>query len=131
MTTSAELLLDGFGRVRDAVHHVVDGLSADDLAYRVDPEANSIGWLVWHLTRVQDDHIADAAGIDQVWMAEGWVERFGLPFEAGEIGYAQSSEEVGQVRVASPELLTGYYDAVHQQTLDFVGKLTDAALAQI
>ena len=130
-TTSAELLLDGFGRVREAVHEVVDSLSADDLAYRVDPDANSIAWLVWHLTRVQDDHIADAAGIDQVWTAKGWVDRFALPFPASAHGYGQSSEEVGQVRVSSPELLTGYYDGVHQQTLDFVGKLTDAGLARI
>jgi uncharacterized damage-inducible protein DinB len=130
-TTSAELLLDGFERVREAVHEVVDSLSADDLAYRVDPDANSIGWLVWHLTRVQDDHIADAAGIEQVWLAKGWVDRFGLPFKPTEHGYGQSSEDVGQVRVASHELLTGYYDEVHQQTLDFVGKLTDAGLARV
>jgi uncharacterized damage-inducible protein DinB len=130
-TTSAELLLDGFGRVREIVHEVVDSLSADDLAYRVDPDANTIGWLVWHLTRVQDDHIADAAGIDQVWTTKGWMQRFGLPFEPSEHGYGQSSEEVGQVRVSSHELLTGYYDAVHQQTLDFVEDVTDAALARV
>jgi uncharacterized damage-inducible protein DinB len=130
-TMSAELLLDGFNRVHDAVHQVVDSLSADDLAYRVDPEANSIGWLVWHLTRVQDDHIADAAGIDQVWMTKGWLERFGLPFEPSDHGYGHSSEQVGQVRVASPELLTGYYDAVHQQTTDFVETLTDDELARV
>jgi hypothetical protein len=80
---------------------------------------------------VQDDHIADAAGIDQVWTTKGWVERFGLPFSPSEHGYGQSSEEVAQVRVASPELLTGYYDAVHQQTLGFVEKLTDAGLARV
>jgi uncharacterized damage-inducible protein DinB len=130
-TTSAELLLDGFGRVRETVHEVVDSLSADDLVFRVDPEANTIGWLVWHLTRVQDDHIADAAGIDQAWTAKGWVDRFALPFETSAHGYGQSSEEVSQVRVASPELLTGYYDAVHQQTLDFVEKLTDADLGRV
>ena len=121
-TTSAELLLDGFERVRDVVHQAVDGLSADELAYRVDPEANSIGWLVWHLTRVQDDHVADAAGIEQVWTTKGWADRFGLPFKPTEIGYGQSSDEVGAAQVASHELLTGYYDAVHQQTVDFVGE---------
>jgi hypothetical protein len=130
-TTSAELLLDGFGRVHDAVHEVVDSLSADDLTYRVDPDANTIAWLIWHLTRVQDDHIAEAAGIEQVWTAKGWMERFGLPFKPSEHGYGHSTEEVGQVRVSSPELLTGYYDAVHQQTVDFVAKITDEDLARI
>jgi uncharacterized damage-inducible protein DinB len=130
-TTSAELLLDGFGRVREAVHEVVEGLSADDLAYRVDPQANSIGWLVWHLTRVQDDHVADVAETDQVWTANGWADRFGLPFPPSEHGYGHSSEEVGQVRVASPDLLTGYYDEVHEQTVAFVEKVTDEGLARV
>ena len=62
MTGASDLLIDAFGRVREVVHEVVDGLSAHDLAYRVDPQANSIAWLVWHLTRIQDDHVADAAG---------------------------------------------------------------------
>jgi hypothetical protein len=128
---SAELLLDGFGRVREVVSDVVDGLSAQDLAYRVDPEANTIGWLIWHLTRVQDDHIASAAEIDQVWTTQGWYERFGLPFEPAEHGYGHSPEQVGQVQVESPDLLTGYYDAVHQQTVAFVEKLTDAGLARV
>jgi uncharacterized damage-inducible protein DinB len=131
MATTSELLLDGFGRVRDAVHEAVEGLSADDLAYRVDPDANSIGWLVWHLTRVQDDHIADVAGVDQVWTAKGWVDRFGLPFQPSEHGYGHSSEQVGQVRVASPELLTGYFDEVHEQTVAFVETVTDKSLARV
>ena len=58
--TSAELLVDAFGRIREVVHRVIDGLSPEQLAFRVDPEANSIAWLVWHLTRIQDDHLADA-----------------------------------------------------------------------
>ena len=60
--TSAELLVDAFGRIREVVHQVVDGLTPEQLAFRVGPEANSIAWLVWHLTRIQDDHLADAAG---------------------------------------------------------------------
>jgi hypothetical protein len=34
--TSAELLADAFGRVRRVVHQAVDGLTADQLASRVD-----------------------------------------------------------------------------------------------
>src|SRR5690606_12890084 len=63
----AELLVDAFGRIRETVHGVVDGLTPTQLTYRVDDDANSIAWLVWHLTRIQDDHVADAAGVPQVW----------------------------------------------------------------
>jgi hypothetical protein len=128
--TSAELLLDAFGRIRQVVHRVVGGLTPDQLAFRVDPEANSIAWLVWHLTRIQDDHVAGVAQAEQVWTSQGWVERFGLPFDPRDTGYGHQAGEVAAVRAAG-ELLVGYFDAVHQQTTRYVGQLTDADLARI
>lgn len=128
---SSALLADGFGRIREIVHRAVDGLTADQLAYRVDPEANSIGWLVWHLTRIQDDHIADAAQSDQVWLVDGWQQRFRLPIDPLATGYAHSSEEVAAVRVESSELLTGYHDAAYQRSLDYVRGLTDDDLDRV
>jgi uncharacterized damage-inducible protein DinB len=117
-----DLLIDGFTRLRDYVHEAVEGLSEEELAHRVDPGANSIAWLVWHLLRVQDDHVAEVAGHEQAWTAEGWVERFGLPLAAGATGYGQSAEDAGKVR-ASVELLAGYADAVVAQTLDYLAKV--------
>ncbi len=81
--SSRDLLMDAFERIRDAVHPAVNGLSAEDLAFRLDAETNSIAWLVWHLTRIQDDHVAELAGRPQVWTENGWVTRFGLPLDSG------------------------------------------------
>ena len=131
MATTAQLLIDGFTRISDSVHRAVDGLDAEQLAFRVDREANSIGWLVWHLSRVQDDHVAEVAGTEQVWLGQGWSDRFGLPFDVHTVGYGQSSEEVGQVRVESADLLTGYFDAAHRQTIDYVRQLSDSDLDRI
>jgi hypothetical protein len=128
--TSADLLVDAFGRIRQVVHRVVDGLTAEQLAFRVDAEANSIAWLVWHLTRIQDDHVADAAQAEQVWTSQGWVERFGLPFDPLATGFGHQADEVAAVRLESGELL-GYHDAVHQQTVRYVERLGDADLARI
>ena len=113
--TSAELLVDAFGRIREVVHEVVEGLTPRELTFRADPRANSIAWLVWHLTRVQDDHVADAAKVEQVWTSQGWAERFGLPFDPSDTGYGHQAAKVAAVG-APAELLVGYYDAVHQQT---------------
>jgi hypothetical protein len=129
--TSAELLVDAFGRIREVVHQVVDGLTPKQLAFRVDPEANSIAWLVWHLTRIQDDHLADAAHTEQVWTSQGWVERFGLPFHPRDTGYGHRADDVAAVQVESGELLVGYHDAVHQQTTRYVSQLKDAELGRI
>lgn len=130
MTTTAELLIEAYTRIRQIVHEVVDGMDEDALGTRVDPDANSIAWLVWHLARVQDDHVADVAGTEQVWTSKGWADRFGLPIDASAIGYGQTSEEVGRVR-ASAELLAGYYDEVHAASTAYLQGLTDVDLDRV
>jgi uncharacterized damage-inducible protein DinB len=129
--TIAELLADAFARVKEVVHEVVGGLEPSQLEFRPVNEANSVAWLVWHLTRIQDDHVAEAAGTEQVWTAAGWADRFGLPFAPSETGYGHGPGQVGAVQVRSGELLTGYYDAVHQQTLSYVEGLTEPDLDRI
>ncbi len=129
--SSAHLLVDAFGRVRGIVHRVVEGLGPEQLSFRVDDETNSIAWLIWHLTRIQDDHIAGVAGTEQIYTSAGWVDRFALPFDVSDTGFGHSSDEVTAVRVESGELLTGYHEAVFDQTLRFVESLTDADLARI
>ena len=128
---SSQLLVDAFGRIRGAVHRAVDGLSPAQLGERLDREANSIAWLVWHLTRIQDDHVADVAGAEQVWTAKDWVGRFGFPFDAADTGYGHRSDDVAAVRVESGALLTGYYDEVHDHTIRFVSGLVDDDLDRV
>jgi uncharacterized damage-inducible protein DinB len=127
----ADLLAEALGRVRESVHQAVDGLNPDQLAYRLDEGANSIAWLVWHLTRIQDDHVAHVAGSDQVWTSGGWAERFGLPFEESATGYGHTTKDVAAVRVESPDLLTGYYDAVHERSLDYLSGLSEEDLDRV
>jgi hypothetical protein len=128
---STDIVVDAFNRVREVVHQAVHGLTAEQLAHRVDPEANSIGWLVWHLTRVQDDHVADAAGTEQVWTSDGWADRFALPLDRMDTGYGHSSADVAAVRVPSADLLTGYHDAVHERTVGYLSGLAEADFAHI
>jgi hypothetical protein len=128
---TAQVLADGFGRVHDIVHRVVDGLTPQQLAERVDGTGNSIAWLVWHLARIQDDHVADAAGVEQVWIAGGWAERYALPFDVMATGYGQGQDEVSALTVGTGELLTGYFDAVHEQTLRYVHGLVDDDLDRV
>jgi uncharacterized damage-inducible protein DinB len=129
MNTS-ELLLDAFGRIHEVVHDTVDGLDDKTLATRPDGEGNSIGWLIWHLTRIQDDHLADAGGYEQRYTADGWHERLGLPFDVADTGYAHTSDQVAAVRL-SAEQLTSYYDAVHQRSLDYLKELSAEDLDRI
>ncbi|MDO9456262.1 DUF664 domain-containing protein [Nocardioides sp.] len=118
--TPTDLLTDAFGRVHESTQAVLDGLTDDQLRHRPGPEANPIGWLVWHLARVQDDHVADVGGHDQVY--DGYVARFDLPYDAAAIGYGQSSDDVAAF-AASAELLADYAAAVHDRTVAYLGTL--------
>ena len=130
MTTTADLLVDAFGRIHEGTVMVVDSLSPTELSQRVAPGANTIGWLVWHLMRVQDNHVADAAGTDEVWSSAGWHKRFGLPFSEKATGYGHSRDDVDTVHV-SADLLVGYAQAVSEVTLRYVQELTDADLDRV
>jgi len=128
LVTSADLLVDAFGRIREIVHATVDGLSEDQLTYRPGDDANSIAWLVWHLTRIQDDHVAGVAGTEQVWPK--WADRFGLPFDQRDTGYGHRSADVAAVRVPA-ELLTAYHDETCERSLEYLRQITDADLDRI
>ncbi len=125
-----EVLAEAFGRIGGMVHGAVRGLSKDQLAYQVDAGANPIVWLVWHLTRVQDDHVAEVASNEQVWTSQGWAERFGLPLPVADHGYGHQPEQVALVTGDSDTLL-GYYDAVERATLEFVRMLRAGDLDRI
>ncbi|SFN97872.1 Protein of unknown function [Pseudonocardia ammonioxydans] len=133
MTTSAELLVDHFGRIDELVHEILDGLTEADLTRR--PEGagqpgNPIGWLVWHLLRVQDDHLAEAFDTGQIWIDDGWAERFGLDLDPFDTGFEHTSAQVDAVRTTTG-LLTGYGEAVHARTVELVGALADEDLSRI
>ena len=122
---SNELLLYAYDQVQETLRAAIEGLTAEELTRRVRPEANTIAWLAWHLIRVQDDHVSDVAGTEQAWTAEGWHDRFGLPFPPRATGYGFSSEQVAQVRVPSSELLLEYAAAVHARSTAYLRGLSD------
>ncbi|MFW0784531.1 DinB family protein [Gordonia sp. CPCC 206044] len=127
---STDVLIDGFGRVAGNVHAVLDGITPEQLIHRPAADANTIAWLVWHLTRGQDAQIADVAGTEELWLGSGFYYRFGLPFPPPATGYGQSPDEVAQV-VAEPELLAEYYDATHAATISYLQGLSDDDLDRV
>src|SRR5918993_1972161 len=102
---SRDVLTYAYEQVEETFTSTVEGLGPDDLARRVQPDANPIAWLAWHLLRVQDDHVAEVAGSEQVWTAQGFARRFDLPLDDSAIGYGMSTDEVALVRVEDPSLL--------------------------
>ena len=119
---SNELLLDAFGRIQETVARTLDGVDGETLVRRPAGNGNSMAWLIWHLSRVEDAQLASAAGLKQVWTSQGFAGRFMLPLSERDTGYGHSSSQVDAVK-ARPELLLEYYDAVHRQAVESAGSL--------
>jgi len=128
---SRDLLLTAFDTIEEVVRRAVDGIDPALLTARIDPEANTIAWLLWHLSRVQDDHVAEVAGTEQAYTSAGWADRFGLPFEPGAIGYGFSSDDVAATDISDPQLLVDYHADVHRRTADFLRTLSAADLDRV
>jgi uncharacterized damage-inducible protein DinB len=127
----ADLLIEEFGRVPEVVREAVSGLDADLLTTSPAPGANTIAWLVWHLTRIQDHHVSELLDADQRYLSEGWHERFGRGPDAQDHGYGHSAADVASVQPASGDDLLGYYDTVHARTLEYLGTLSAADLDRV
>jgi hypothetical protein len=130
MDTSS-LLLELYGRVRPLVAQAVDGLDAAQLHEQPSGQANSIGWLIWHLARVQDDHVAEIVGADQVWVGGGWAGRFGLAPDPKNTGFGHSAADVAAVRPEGADALLDYLDAVEERTRPLLERLQPVDLDRI
>jgi hypothetical protein len=118
-----DLLVEAFDRLPELVRSTVEGLTPEELSWSPAPSANSIGWLVWHLARVQDHHVADLLDTDQIWVSGDWAGRFGLDPDAENTGYGHTAAQAAEVRPDGPDALTGYFDAVAARTRDLLGAL--------
>src|SRR5919201_1211393 len=115
-----DLLVDTYGRVEESMRICLDGLQPEQLVFRPAETSNSIGWLAWHLTRVQDHHLSDLAERPQAWVADGWHARFDKPAVPGDTGFGYTPEQVAAIRPASAQLLLDYFEAVHQRSLEYL-----------
>jgi uncharacterized damage-inducible protein DinB len=126
----SSVYLELFDRIPNLVRAAVDGMSAEALRSRPDPQANSAGWLVWHLTRVQDHHVSELLDESQIW-DEDWARRFGLDADPANTGFGHTPQDVARVRPESSAALVEYYDAVHARTARLLAGLTDTELDRV
>lgn len=123
-----ELIKDGYGRVLEVLEGALEGLTQDDLNQQPHPDGNSMSWLTWHLTRVQDDHIADLIGEEQLWLSGGWHARFNRASNPKDIGWGHSSEEVAAFKSPDVETLLGYHRAVLERSKHYIAALSTSDL---
>jgi uncharacterized damage-inducible protein DinB len=128
---AAGVLLELFGRIPPLAEAAVSDASPDQLTAAPGPGTNTIAWLVWHAARVQDDHVAELMGTDQVWASGGWAPRFSLAEDPQNTGYGHGPEEVRAVVPSRPEDLLEYLDAVQTRTCAWLATLTEGDLDEV
>ena len=128
---TAALLLELYGRIPPLAARAVDGLDTAELCAAPEEGANTVAWLVWHLARVQDHHVAELLGTDQVWVGGDWARRTGLEPDPSNTGYGHSAEEVASVRPESPEVLLDYLHEVQGRTTAMLERLAPDELDRV
>jgi uncharacterized damage-inducible protein DinB len=113
---TASLLIELYGRIPPLAADAVDGLNKEELCRSPEPGANTVGWLVWHMARVQDHHVAELLGTEQVWVGGDWARRIGLEPDPSNTGYGHTAQEVASVRPESAEVLLDYLEEVQRRT---------------
>ena len=118
------LLIDALGRIQQTLHSALSGLSPANLVYRPKPDCNPIGWLAWHLTRVQDHHISSLSGSEQAWIVQSWCSQFDMSDDADDIGWGHTIEQVNDFRPPPVRILLDYHDAVVERSKEYLAGLT-------
>jgi Protein of unknown function (DUF664) len=127
----SSVLLELYGRIPPLARHAIDGLGLEQLTEPPSAGANTIAWLIWHLTRVQDHHVAQLLDTDQIWVRGDWARRFGLEPDPSNTGYGHAADEVATVRPSDTEVLLDYLDAVDQRTRTMLEDLVAADLDRV
>ena len=120
---TASLLLELYGRIPPLAGRAVDGLDEEELCHAPAPGSNTIAWLVWHLARVQDHHVSELLGTEQVWVSGNWAARHGLEPDPSNTGYGHSGQEVAAVRPENAQVLIDYLHEVQGRTTTMLAGL--------
>lgn len=118
-----DFIADALARESEFLLAALDGLTPDELAWQPDPDANSIGWMLWHMVRVEDMWIQFFAQFQtEIWERDGWNVKFGLPIRDN--GFGHTAEQVANFpRIDLAEFLQ-YRAAVRQAMLDYLSTLS-------
>jgi len=120
----SDILIDSYNRVPEYLGSILEDLTPDDLKWQPDRNANSIGWLTWHLTRQHDAQLADLMGDEQLWVRDGWAKRFKRPADGSDTGFGDTPEQVAAFDPPDNATILAYQKAVSLAVVDRSGQGT-------
>ena len=121
-----DVILDGLDRIRNVLRRTLDGLTLEEMHRQPSADTNSIAWLAWHLTRVQDNGISGLAAWEQAWISQKWHAMFHMEPDPDNEGVGHTPAQAAAFRAPSVQSLLDYHESVIQQSKAYVTRLAPA-----
>ncbi|HJN88462.1 MAG: DinB family protein [Dehalococcoidia bacterium] len=120
--TLNEFIEESLGKEHEFLMEAIQDLTPEELAWQAGPEANPIGWILWHMIRVEDMWMQFfIQERPEIWERDGWHLKFGLPTR--DVGFGHTPEQVAQFPLLDLPDLNEYGEAVRGGTLEYLGSL--------
>ena len=128
--TLNEFITDALEKENGFLLEALDGLGQGELSWQPAPDANSIGWILWHMVRVEDMWIQFFAQFQtELWETEGWHEKFGLPTRDN--GFGHTADQVNDFPSLDLDEFLRYRASVRQATLAYLDTLTPEDMERV
>jgi len=125
-----ELILMSLEQSQGYLNKALDGLTQEEAAWSPNAGCNSIAFILWHITRVEDFFVNRVIRREnELYEAEGWREKLGTPPK--ETGYQYTAEQLQTWPVPQLEVLRGYASSVIQKTLAFLKSVPYQKLSEV
>ena len=122
-----QFIQTGLENVKRVTDRALDGLTPTELKWQPRPDANSIGLILFHMTRMEDGLIQFLIQRKpQIWETEKWYDKLGKP--KTDTGSHYTPEQVASFQVPNLKDLQEYGIAARQKTLEFLQSLTPEKL---
>ncbi len=124
-----EMVVFSLNQSRSYLDRSLEGLTQEDIAWKPADHCNSIAFILWHVTRVEDYFFTRVLqSKTALYEAEGWMEKLGTPLDSG---YGYTAEQLKSWPVPKLEDLRGYVDAVRQSSLAYIEQLTPENMLEL
>ena len=125
--SASETGLTALERNWGMVDRALEGLDDTVITARPNDDSNSIGWLLFHKTRIADRFVHGwCQNVPQLWIKDSWHIKFGLDDDPENTGGGWTKEQVAAWKVPAKEVLIGYYESVKTAARDYLGSMSMA-----
>ena len=117
-----EFATEMFEEYATRLYSYLDGLTLEELNWRPNAEANSIAFIVWHTTRVEDRWFqVFCQDKPDLWTSGRWFEKLGMNEDRSPFGL--TPEDLASLPTLTIEALKSYFEAVRSETRKYLASI--------